>query len=129
MCDIDYFKQVNDRYGHLAGDAVLREFGRRLAGCVRKADIVVRFGGDEFMLILPDAAANSLAEIGEKIRDAMAREPFGLGAAGGAVTITLSMGIVAIRVTDDSFETLIARADSALYRAKQGGRNRIETDL
>jgi diguanylate cyclase (GGDEF)-like protein len=128
MCDIDHFKRVNDTYGHPAGDAVLREVARRIAGIVRKADIAVRYGGEEFMLILPQAGADALAVIGEKIRHAIEEAPVGLGAAGGTVPLTLSVGIAGFRADRDSGETLIARADAALYRAKEAGRNRVATD-
>ena len=128
MCDIDHFKRVNDTYGHPAGDAVLREVCRRIAACVRKADIAVRYGGEEFMLILPEADVNSLSAIGEKIRLAVATSPVGLGAVGGSLAITLSVGIAAFHADADSADSLIARADRALYRAKENGRNRVELD-
>jgi diguanylate cyclase (GGDEF)-like protein len=128
MCDIDFFKRVNDTYGHPAGDAVLREVCHRIAGCVRKADTAVRYGGEEFMLILPEADANSLSTIGENIRQAVADSPISLGIAGGSLPITMSIGIAAFHAADDSGESLIARADQALYRAKKNGRNRVELD-
>ena len=128
MCDIDHFKRVNDTYGHHAGDTALREVSRRIAGCVRKADIAVRFGGEEFMLILPQADVNSLAMIGEKIRQAVATSPVGLGAGGRSTPITVSVGITAFRADADSGESLITRADRMLYRAKENGRNRVEFD-
>jgi len=128
MCDIDHFKRVNDNYGHPAGDAVLREVCRRIVACVRKADIAVRYGGEEFMLILPEADVNSLSAIGEKIRQAVATSPVGLGAVGGSLAMTLSIGIAAFHADADSADSLIARADRALYRAKENGRNRVELD-
>ena len=128
MCDIDHFKRVNDTYGHPAGDAVLREVCRRIAACVRKADIAVRYGGEEFMLILPEADVNSLLAIGEKIRLAVATSPVGLGAVGGSLAITLSVGIAAFHADVDSADSLIARSDRMLYRAKENGRNRVELD-
>ena len=126
MCDIDYFKRVNDTYGHPAGDAVLKEVSRRIAGCVRKADIGVRYGGEEFMLILPETDADALLEVGEKIRQAVCATPCELGAAGNSLPLTISVGVAAFRADSDSSDTLIARADAALYRAKEGGRNRVE---
>jgi len=126
MCDIDHFKRVNDTYGHLAGDAALREVSRRIAACVRKADIPVRYGGEEFMLILPATDARPLATIGEKIRQAVAATPIELGAPGVSLPLTISVGVVAFHADSDSADTLIARADAALYRAKEGGRDRVE---
>jgi diguanylate cyclase (GGDEF)-like protein len=128
MCDIDFFKRVNDTYGHPAGDAVLREVSRRITSCIRKADIAVRYGGEEFMLILPAAGKESLAALGEKIRQAVAAAPVGLDQAGLVVPITLSVGIAAFHGDADNGESLLARADKALYRAKEGGRNRVEVE-
>lgn len=128
MCDIDHFKRVNDNHGHPAGDAVLKEVCRRIVACIRKADIAVRYGGEEFLLILPEADANSLSVIGETIRQAVAASPVALGAVGGALPITLSVGIAAFHADTDSADSLIARADRALYRAKESGRNRVELD-
>lgn len=128
MCDIDHFKQVNDTYGHPAGDTVLKEVSRRIAACVRKADIALRYGGEEFMLILPQTEAPALAAIGEKVRQAVAATPVGLGATGVSLPLTISVGVSAFHADTDSGETLIARADAALYRAKEGGRDRVELD-
>jgi diguanylate cyclase (GGDEF)-like protein len=129
MCDIDYFKQVNDHHGHPAGDTVLREIGRRISCCVRKSDIAVRYGGEEFMLILPGAGPDSLSAIGEKIRQAVATSPIDLGVGGVSLPLTISVGIAAFHTDRDSGEALIARADAALYRAKETGRNRVVLDL
>jgi diguanylate cyclase (GGDEF)-like protein len=126
MCDIDHFKRVNDTYGHPAGDAVLREVSRRIAACLRKTDIAVRYGGEEFMLVLPQTEAHPLAAIGEKVRQAVAAAPVELGAPGVSLPLTLSVGGSAYHADGDSGEALIARADAALYRAKQGGRDRVE---
>ena len=128
MCDIDHFKRVNDTYGHPAGDTVLKEVSRRIAACVRKADIVLRYGGEEFMLILPETDANPLAAIGEKVRQAVSATPVDLGAIRVSLPITISVGVTGFHADSDSGETLIARADAALYRAKKGGRDRVEFD-
>jgi diguanylate cyclase (GGDEF)-like protein len=126
MCDIDHFKRVNDSYGHPAGDAVLREIAHRIAVCVRRSDIAVRYGGEEFMLILPETGADSLELIGNKILQAVSATPVDLGAAGDSLPLTISVGLAALLSDSDSGESLIARADAALYRAKDGGRNRVE---
>ena len=128
MCDIDHFKRVNDSYGHPAGDAVLKEVSRRIAMSVRQADVAVRYGGEEFMLILPETEVHQLAAIGEKIRQAVAVAPVDLGAISVALPLTISVGVAAFHADSDSGESLIARADAALYRAKEGGRDRVELD-
>ena len=128
LCDIDHFKRVNDTYGHPAGDAALREVSRRIAACVRKADIALRYGGEEFMLILPQTKADQLLTIGGKIHHAVSATPVDLGAAGVLLPLTISVGVAAFQADTDSGETLIARTDAALYRAKEGGRNRVELE-
>ena len=128
MCDIDFFKKVNDTYGHLAGDAVLREVARRIKESVRKADNAVRYGGEEFMLIMPQISIDSLAKIGEKIRHSVSATPIALGRGLQPITVTMSVGIAAYDAKTESGQSLIARADAALYRAKQGGRDRVEVD-
>ena len=128
MCDIDFFKKINDNYGHLAGDAVLKEVARRIKDVVRKADTAVRYGGEEFMLIIPQINIDSLAKIGEKVRHAISSAPIELGCGLRPIQVTMSVGIAAYDARTESGQTLIARADAALYRAKQGGRNRVEVD-
>jgi len=128
MCDIDHFKRINDGYGHPAGDRVLKEVSRRIGGCVRKTDVAVRYGGEEFMLILPGAGADSLPVVGEKIRLAVSATPIDLGADGVSLPLTVSVGVTPFHPDGDSGEALITRADTALYRAKEGGRNRVEIE-
>lgn len=128
MCDIDFFKKVNDSFGHLAGDAVLKEVARRIKGAVRKADTAVRCGGEEFMLIIPQINIDSLAIIGEKVRSAISESPIELGHGLQPIQVTISVGVAAYNAGTESGQALIARADAALYRAKHGGRNRVEVD-
>lgn len=128
MCDIDHFKPINDTYGHPAGDVVLKEVSARIAASVRKADIALRYGGEEFMLILPQTGAHSLATIGEKVRRAVSATPVDLGTIGVSLPLTISVGVAAFHADSDSGKTLVARADAALYRAKEGGRDRVEVD-
>ena len=128
ICDIDNFKRINDTYGHPAGDAVLRQVSGRIAAAVRKADIVVRYGGEEFMVIMPESVPQALSAVGEKIRDAIGSAPFQLGSRGGFVAITVSVGVTACDPDSDSVDSLIEKADKALYRAKQGGRDRVEIE-
>lgn len=120
--DIDHFKRVNDDFGHAAGDAVLREFAALVQGTVRRSDVFARIGGEEFALAVADATLDEAAALAEKVRAAVAERDF--PAAG---TVTASFG-VALLGDGESLEGLLARADRALYRAKAGGRNRVERD-
>lgn len=128
MCDIDFFKRVNDVHGHQTGDAVLKEVSRRIAASLRRSDIAVRYGGEEFMVIIPQATAEATAAIGEKIRQAIAAAPVEMGVGQDSIAVTLSVGVAAFHAETDTAESLIARADAALYSAKRGGRNRVEVD-
>ncbi|HVY51768.1 MAG TPA: diguanylate cyclase [Devosia sp.] len=123
--DIDHFKSLNDRYGHPVGDEVLRIVARAMLASVRSGDTVGRLGGDEFLVVLPNADATVATEIGERIRsaigDADLRGVLGAGVLGG---ITASIGLAACR-EGDSIGRLVARADRALYEAKGQGRNRV----
>ncbi|MDQ3697453.1 MAG: GGDEF domain-containing protein [Gemmatimonadota bacterium] len=122
--DIDHFKRVNDCFGHLAGDAVIREMGALLRGVVRTADIVARLGGDEFAVLLPDTGAAGAFLLASRIRDGAAKRAF--EGVTGRVPITVSIGVVSDVVTDsDMAHALHGRADEALYIAKAGGRNRV----
>lgn len=122
MVDIDHFKHINDTHGHAAGDLVLRHVTNLLGGVVRAGDAVVRYGGEEFLLVLPGVARAQAERIAERARVAVA----GLAAqvAGAPVAVTISLG-VAERLPGEARDAVIARADEALFRAKQGGRNRV----
>jgi diguanylate cyclase (GGDEF)-like protein len=121
MVDVDQFKRFNDRYGHVAGDRALRLVAETLRSHFRPGDMVARFGGDEFCILLPGADREAARTCAERARWAVLKatdeDP-------GAPKITLSAG-VAEAERSDTLETLIARADDALYRAKVGGRNQI----
>jgi two-component system, cell cycle response regulator len=122
IVDIDHFKSVNDGHGHDAGDAVLREVAGRMVDSVRLEDMVGRWGGEEFLVVLPNTAAQGAAELAERLRQVVAGEPCPLPD-GGAVPVTISLGCAA-SVIDDA-ATLVRSADAAMYEAKESGRNRV----
>jgi len=124
LVDIDNFKAINDRYGHAAGDSAVREVSLALSNTLRDGDHLGRFGGDEFLVILPMTAANQAAIAAERLRRAVGN----LHALGGDKRLTLSIGITEASPDDDAI-TLIARADEALYEAKSGGRDCLRTKL
>lgn len=123
LCDLDHFKQVNDNYGHLTGDAVLEETARRLIAAVRSYDAVGRYGGEEFLILLSDCDENCLRTRAEDIRAAIGAVP--LPAAGAELSLTISLGGVTCNSgnADLLLERALAQADEALYRAKAEGRN------
>jgi two-component system, cell cycle response regulator len=127
--DIDGFKQINDRHGHPAGDAVLRAVGQAIQGQLRAGDTIARYGGEEFVALLPQAPAEHAREIAERIRHCIAAHPLPGGAAEIAVTISIGLamlgGELAGRDPALLAEGLVAAADRALYRAKHEGRNRV----
>jgi two-component system cell cycle response regulator len=129
MFDIDHFKLVNDTYGHAAGDEVLREFASRLSAHVRNFDLVGRLGGEEFVAILPETDSEVALMVAERLRKAVADNPFGISAPGGPLEITTSIGVTMVNTSRDSVANMLGRADEALYAAKHNGRNRTETKL
>lgn len=122
MIDIDHFKQVNDEHGHAAGDEVLRHIGALLEHSTRGSDTCVRYGGEEFAVILPATSQNQADHLAKVLREEIAAAPC------GHQKITVSIGVAASTAGNkgDTFEQLIARADAALYTAKAAGRNRVE---
>jgi two-component system cell cycle response regulator len=125
ILDIDRFKLVNDRYGHEAGDEVLKAFARRVKSCLRGDDIVARFGGEEIVVIAPDTGCDIARLIGERIRSRVEDEPFAIDRGGRGIQVTVSIGIAQMGESDASAEDLLKRADSALYMAKTTGRNKV----
>lgn len=123
VADLDHFKLINDTYGHLAGDVVLREVARRMREAVRPYDSIGRYGGEEFLVVLPDCDTARACALAERLIEAVRREPIHLAEA--AVSITLSAGVISSGVSQE-VQALIAAADIALYRAKRLGRNRVE---
>jgi diguanylate cyclase (GGDEF)-like protein len=122
MFDIDRFKLINDAHGHPVGDEVLRELVRRVHSTLRPGDELIRWGGEEFMILLPQTADPAAAmAIAERIRCAAADQPFTTGA--GSIAITISAGVAGVIDADETADTVIARTDAALYAAKRAGRN------
>lgn len=124
ITDIDRFKAVNDTYGHDVGDEVLREFARRIRSTVRGADLACRYGGEEFVVVMPDTDAQSAASIAERLRGIIEAAPFPMPA-GGSLQITASLGIASFTTGVQTPEQLLKNADKALYEAKNRGRNRV----
>ena len=127
MADLDHFKLVNDRHGHLAGDAVLRGVSQRLLHSFRATDTAGRYGGEELLVVLPQNTAQGAAVLAERWRRRVEEEPFETGT-GPSVAVTLSAGVTEYREGVESPDDLIAAADAALYRAKEKGRNCVEVD-
>ena len=124
MLDIDHFKRVNDSFGHIAGDETLRRFVALVQGCLRRADLVVRLGGEEFSVLLPEVQLGEASALAERIRSAVAESPLVIGSS--IIPITVSAGVAALHQADGhNIDHLLHRADSALYQAKNQGRNRV----
>ncbi|MBX3493900.1 MAG: PleD family two-component system response regulator [Parvibaculum sp.] len=126
--DIDYFKPVNDTYGHAAGDAVLKQFAERLAQNVRGIDLACRLGGEEFVVVMPDTDLAFAMTVAERLRQCIAMRPFTIDDAGKTLDITVSIGIAVTGGALDTATKLLERADQGLYRAKRDGRNRVAAE-
>lgn len=123
VADIDFFKRINDNYGHLAGDRVLQLIGKEVARRIRTTDFLARFGGEEFVVLLPETEASVAAQVMEKTREMVSRMPFHFR--NQKVQITMSFGVCEFQ-GQDSIDAVFERADQALYRAKAGGRNQVQ---
>jgi diguanylate cyclase (GGDEF)-like protein len=126
MIDLDNFKTINDTYGHAAGDLALRQVAGILSEAVRGSDTVFRYGGEEFLVLLPETDLEGAAALGEKIRATASSRPFGDGE--NVFNLTLSAGASSL-CDNESGNDMIARADMALYQAKEQGRNRVESAM
>ena len=126
LLDLDHFKVLNDTYGHLAGDQVLIGFARDLESCLRHSDIVCRWGGEEFIVLLKDTDGETGLMIAEKIRQHVEQQRYAYN--DQALQLTVSIGLTTLQ-TDDTLHTLLSRADHAMYRAKQAGRNRTCVEM
>jgi diguanylate cyclase (GGDEF)-like protein len=124
MLDIDQFKQINDIYGHLTGDRVLVGVTQRCAQELRQIDLLGRYGGDEFVALLPETGIENACRVAERLRTTIAAIPF--NANGKPLHITISVGVACMQDGRKTLEELVECADGALYQAKENGRNRIE---
>jgi diguanylate cyclase (GGDEF)-like protein len=122
MADLDHFKEINDTLGHLVGDRVLKEVAHRIATSVRDKDLIGRYGGEEFLLIFPQTSLQVAQQVAERIRLHVGGTPIHLPE--HSIPITISIGLTHFNY-DDTLESLLQRADSAMYAAKQAGRNCI----
>lgn len=126
ITDIDRFKQVNDTYGHAVGDDVLREFSKRLRANIRGIDLACRYGGEEFVVVMPDTSATVAAEVAERLRESIDAMQFAVAGGKQQISVTASVGVATL--TDrqaDTSESILGSADKALYEAKNNGRNQV----
>lgn len=126
MVDVDHFKAINDRFGHAVGDDVLSEVSRRLRNAIRGGDLLVRYGGEEFLAVLPRADSTRAHEVGERMRLRVCAEPVATGDHQLAVCVSIGVAELRLAPEPEVGGELIRRADAALYRAKAAGRNRVE---
>jgi two-component system, cell cycle response regulator len=125
MLDIDHFKKINDSFGHDIGDEVLREFAVRLASNVRAIDLPCRYGGEEFVVIMPDTVLADAERIADRIRRHVGGSPFRVDGGRELLTVTISVGVASTLGETDNPDALLKRADAGLYEAKSGGRNQV----
>ena len=123
MFDIDHFKDINDKHGHLTGDYVLRELSRRLLGRVRREELLARYGGEEFAAVLPETDLTGARTFAEQIRKIVGDQPFEYE--GDTFPVTVSVGVTTVEGEDIDVSAFIKQADDFLYRAKREGRNRV----
>lgn len=127
ILDVDFFKQINDTYGHDVGDEVLREFATRISANVRGIDLACRFGGEEFVVVMPDTDMSFAYMVAERLRQSIADAPFNVSTLSAQLPVTISVGVASSQ-SGDTPDQLLKRADQALYRAKRDGRNRVSAD-
>jgi diguanylate cyclase (GGDEF)-like protein len=121
--DLDQFKQINDRYGHPVGDRVLKAFADALPASIRKHDVVGRYGGEEFALLMPQTGKETAVRVAERVRREL--EARGVAVDGKRIEVTVSGGIASYGIDGQDWDALLTAADNALYEAKHAGRNRI----
>jgi two-component system cell cycle response regulator len=128
VLDIDFFKAINDGHGHDAGDDVLREFAVRVRKSIRGIDLACRYGGEEFVIIMPETDMAVATIVAERLRRRIASEGFPIHQGARSLEVTISIGIATLDAADDTAGSILKRADQALYRAKRDGRNRVVAD-
>jgi diguanylate cyclase (GGDEF)-like protein/PAS domain S-box-containing protein len=126
MIDLDWFKRVNDQYGHAVGDEVLQHCARTIASRLRRNDLLGRLGGEEFAILMPDTDVEGAREFAERVRQLAAGNPASTRT--GEILVTLSIGVTCFQERDQNIDGILARSDQALYRAKHNGRNRVELE-
>jgi diguanylate cyclase (GGDEF)-like protein/PAS domain S-box-containing protein len=125
MFDIDHFKKVNDEYGHQCGDFILKSVSSRISSAIRNIDFLFRYGGEEFCCILPETNLEGAILVAERFREAIMEMENNFD--GSVINVTISLGVAEMKEDTESPNTLLQQADEALYRAKRGGRNRVES--
>jgi two-component system, cell cycle response regulator len=126
MIDIDFFKSVNDKHGHPAGDAVLKEVAQRILNCVRPSDFFVRMGGEEFAVVMPETELQNAEKIAQRVRKRIAEDPFTIPGSEEKLNVTISLGVASVIPREsDNASKVFAAADAALLRAKKNGRNNV----
>ena len=128
ILDIDFFKSINDGHGHDAGDDVLREFAMRIRKSIRNIDLACRYGGEEFVIVMPETDMAVASMVAERIRRRIATESFPIQQGSKKLEVTISIGLAALNGAADNASAMLKRADTALYRAKRDGRNRVVQD-
>ena len=125
ILDIDFFKSINDTYGHDAGDDVLREFAVRIRKSIRGIDLACRYGGEEFVIVMPETDLTVAGMIAERLRRSIAGETFAVNKGTKRIDVTISIGLATLDHKGEPVADVLKRADMALYRAKHDGRNRV----
>jgi two-component system, cell cycle response regulator len=125
ILDIDYFKAINDSYGHDAGDDVLREFAVRIRKSIRGIDLACRYGGEEFVIVMPETDLHVASLVAERLRRSIAGETFSINKGARRIEVTISIGLTTLERKGEAVADVLKRADTALYRAKHDGRNRV----
>ena len=127
IVDLDYFKKVNDTYGHIVGDQVLQQISRIMKNSIRSSDVLARYGGEEFVIVMPSIDLTNALKKAEGIRQHIESVRFNVDTFGRSIQITISIGVASFPEHGAEYDALVAAADSALYKAKEKGRNRVES--
>ncbi|MCX7318615.1 MAG: diguanylate cyclase, partial [Hyphomicrobiales bacterium] len=125
ILDIDHFKSINDNHGHDCGDDVLREFAVRIRKSIRGIDLACRYGGEEFVIVMPETDMHVASMVAERLRRSIAGEPFAIDRGNKRIGVTISVGLATLEKKGEPIADVLKRADVALYRAKHDGRNRV----